>query len=157
MTLPITYNIRSLFVRWKVTMLAICGIGLVVIVFVVLLSMSSGFKRALSSTGSTRNAIVVQQGSGSELTSGFSNQQAGRVIDDDRVARGKDGKPLASPEMVVLVNLNKRNIELLVMTKLATVFEIFTDEQDAINSFYPDRKIKKFDILDFVQKMKDEE
>jgi putative ABC transport system permease protein len=89
-------------------MLAICGIGLVVIVFVVLLSMSSGFKRALSSTGSTRNAIVVQQGSGSELTSGFSNQQAGRVIDDDRVARGKDGKPLASPEMVVLVNLNKR-------------------------------------------------
>jgi len=58
---------------------------------------------------------------------------------------------------VKLVNLNKRNIELLVMTRLATAFEIFTDEQDAINSFYPDRKIKKFDILDFVQKMKDEE
>jgi anti-sigma B factor antagonist len=56
-----------------------------------------------------------------------------------------------------LVNLNRRNIELLVMTKLATVFEIFTDEQDAVNSFYPDRKIKTFDILDFVQKMKQEE
>lgn len=53
-----------------------------------------------------------------------------------------------------LLNLNRRNIELLVMTKLATVFEIFTDEQDAVNSFYPDRKIKAFDILDFVQKMK---
>src|ERR1700686_2301214 len=39
---------------------------------------------------------------------------------------------------VKLVNLNKRNIELLVMTKLATCFEIFTDEQDAINSYYPD-------------------
>ena len=52
---------------------------------------------------------------------------------------------------VKLVNLNRRNIELLVMTKLATVFEIFTDEQDAINSYYPDRKIKTFDILDFVQ------
>src|SRR5258708_35264590 len=35
---------------------------------------------------------------------------------------------------VKLVNLNRRNIELLVMTKLATVFEIFNDEQDAINS-----------------------
>ncbi len=56
-----------------------------------------------------------------------------------------------------LVNLNRRNIELLVMTKLATVFEIFTDEQDAVNSFYPDRKIKSFDILEFVQKMKKEE
>ena len=58
---------------------------------------------------------------------------------------------------VKLVNLNKRNIELLVMTKLATSFEIFSDEQDAINSYYPDRKLKAFDILDFVNKMKQEE
>jgi len=56
-----------------------------------------------------------------------------------------------------LVNLNRRNIELLVMTKLATVFETFTDVQDAVNSFYPDRKIKPFDILEFVQKMRQEE
>jgi anti-sigma B factor antagonist len=55
-----------------------------------------------------------------------------------------------------LLNLNRRNIELLVMTKLATVFEIFGDEQDAINSFFPDRKIQRFDILDFVQQMKRE-
>src|SRR5664280_2516039 len=55
---------------------------------------------------------------------------------------------------VKLVNLNRRNIELLVMTKLATVFEIFTDEGDAVGSYYPDRKIKTFDILDFVNKMK---
>ena len=58
---------------------------------------------------------------------------------------------------VKLLNLNRRAIELLVMTKLATVFEIFNDEQDAINSYYPDRKLKTFDILDFVQKMKQEE
>jgi len=58
---------------------------------------------------------------------------------------------------VKLLNLNRRNIELLVMTKLATVFEIFTDEQDAVNSYFPDRKLKTFDILDFVQQMKQEE
>ena len=58
---------------------------------------------------------------------------------------------------VKLLNLNRRNIELLVMTKLATVFEIFNDEQDAVNSFYPDRKIQTFDILNFVQQMKKEE
>ncbi len=50
-----------------------------------------------------------------------------------------------------LLNLNRRNIELLVLTKLTTVFELFDDEQDAINSFFPDRKIKQFDILSFVQ------
>ena len=55
-----------------------------------------------------------------------------------------------------LLNLNRRNIELLVMTKLVTVFEIFADEQDAVNSFYPGRKVNTFDILSFVQKMKDE-
>ena len=58
---------------------------------------------------------------------------------------------------IKLLNLNRRNIELLVMTKLATVFEIFNDEQDAVNSYYPDRKIKSFDILDFVQKMTHED
>jgi anti-sigma B factor antagonist len=58
---------------------------------------------------------------------------------------------------VKLVNLNRRNIELLVMTKLATVFEIFNDEQDAVNSYYPDRQIKTFDILNFVRQMKKEE
>jgi anti-sigma B factor antagonist len=58
---------------------------------------------------------------------------------------------------VKLLNLNRRNIELLVMTKLATVFEIFTDEQDAVNSFFPDRKLNQFDILNFVQQMKKEE
>jgi len=58
---------------------------------------------------------------------------------------------------IKLLRLNRRHIELLVMTKLATVFEIFTDEQDAINSYFPGRKIQTFDILDFVQRMKAEE
>jgi anti-sigma B factor antagonist len=58
---------------------------------------------------------------------------------------------------VKLLNLTRRNIELLVMTKLATVFEIFNDEQDAVNSFYPDRKLKQFDILSFVQDLKKED
>lgn len=56
-----------------------------------------------------------------------------------------------------LLNLNRRNIELLVMTKLETVFEVFNDEQDAVNSCYPDRKVKTFDILDFVKNIKDKE
>ncbi len=50
-----------------------------------------------------------------------------------------------------LQNLNRRNIELLVFTKLTTVFEILNDEQDAVNSFFPDREIQHFDILSFVK------
>jgi anti-sigma B factor antagonist len=50
-----------------------------------------------------------------------------------------------------LVNLNKRNIELLLLTKLHTIIEVFSDEQDAVNSYFPGRTIKRFDILSFVQ------
>jgi anti-sigma B factor antagonist len=53
-----------------------------------------------------------------------------------------------------LLNLNRRNVELLVATKLTTIFEIFNDEQDAINSFFPGREIKQFDILEFVKTQK---
>lgn len=58
---------------------------------------------------------------------------------------------------VKLLNLNRRNIELMIMTKLAAVFEFFNDEQDAVSSYYPDRKTPTFDILTFVQQMKKEE
>lgn len=53
-----------------------------------------------------------------------------------------------------ILNLSKRNVELLVLTKLTTVFELFNDEQDAVNSFFPNRQIRKFDILDFVQQQR---
>lgn len=54
-----------------------------------------------------------------------------------------------------LLNLNRRNIELLVLTKLSTVFEVFDDEQAAVNSFFPNREIRRFDILSFVQQQSD--
>jgi len=54
-----------------------------------------------------------------------------------------------------LVNPNKRNVELLLLTKLHTVFEVFNEDQDAVNSFFPDRQIKHFDILSFVQNQGD--
>ena len=56
-----------------------------------------------------------------------------------------------------LLNLNRRNIELIVLTKLHTVFEVFSDEQDAVNSFFPNREIKRFDILSFIQQQQDQD
>lgn len=57
---------------------------------------------------------------------------------------------------IKLLHLSRRGIELLVMTKLTTIFEVFDDEQNAINSFFPDRELKRFDILSFVQQQKEE-
>jgi anti-sigma B factor antagonist len=42
----------------------------------------------------------------------------------------------------------------MLLTKLETVFEIFDDEQNAVNSFFPNRDIKRFDILKFIQQQR---
>jgi anti-sigma B factor antagonist len=55
-----------------------------------------------------------------------------------------------------LVHVNRRNIELIVMTKIDTIFEVFDDETDAVNSFFPGREIKRFDLLSFVRQMREE-
>jgi anti-sigma B factor antagonist len=58
---------------------------------------------------------------------------------------------------IKLVNLNRRNLELMLLTKLSTIFQIFGEEQEAVNAFFPEREIKHFDILSFVQSQKDAE
>lgn len=52
---------------------------------------------------------------------------------------------------LMLVNPNRSHMELFLLTRLAIAFEFFVDEQDAVNSFFPDRALKRFDILEFVQ------
>jgi putative ABC transport system permease protein len=108
MALPLSYNIRNVRQRWQVTLLAIFGIALVVTVFVFLTAMSSGFRLALRSTGRLDNAIVVQRGSNSELTSGIDRGKASVFMVDERVARGADGQPLASGEILIVANLKRK-------------------------------------------------
>jgi putative ABC transport system permease protein len=108
MALPISYNVRNLRERWQVTLLAALGISLVVTVLVVLLAMVAGVRLALRSTGIAQNAIVVQRGSASELTSWVPLDQRNLIVVDSRVARGADGQPLASPEIVVVSNKPRR-------------------------------------------------
>jgi ABC-type lipoprotein release transport system permease subunit len=105
MAIPLSYNVRNVKVRWQLTLLAISGIALVVAVFAVLMSMTEGFRAALRSTGRADNAIVVQRGSGSELTSGISLEDRNTIMVDERVARDTNGQPLASWEQVVVIGL----------------------------------------------------
>lgn len=53
---------------------------------------------------------------------------------------------------LAMMNLSKRSAELLILTKLTTVFRIFDDEKSAVDSFFPHREVRKFDVLDFVKK-----
>jgi len=108
MALPISYNVRNVRTRWQVSLLAVIGIGLVVTVFVALMAMRAGFTLALRSTGVTENAMVVQRGSASELTSWVPLDHRNKIVVDSRVAAGSDGRPLASPEIVVVGSFPRR-------------------------------------------------
>ena len=107
MALPLSYNIRNVRVRWQVTLLADRrhrpgGGGLRGAHGDV-----RGLPAALRSTGRADNAIIVQRGSASELTSGVPLDQRNQIMVDDRVARGADGQPLASWEWVIVISLPK--------------------------------------------------
>jgi putative ABC transport system permease protein len=109
MALPLSYNVRNLRQRWKVTLLAIIGIALVVAVFVALLAMENGFRIALRDTGSPLNGIVTQRGSMSELTSWMQIGDANVIMVDPRVARDSDGKPMASCEVVIITTRPRKS------------------------------------------------
>jgi anti-sigma B factor antagonist len=56
-----------------------------------------------------------------------------------------------------IFGLSRRGLELLILTKLSTVFELYDDEISAVNSCFADRTAKPFDILEFVQRKRKED
>jgi anti-sigma B factor antagonist len=58
---------------------------------------------------------------------------------------------------LTLLNLSPSHMNLMVLAKLDTVFKIYTSEQDAVDSFFPDRQPKRYDILEFVRKQEKDE
>jgi anti-sigma B factor antagonist len=50
-----------------------------------------------------------------------------------------------------LTCLNSEHLSLNVLTKVNTVFEVFEDEQAAINGFFPGRAVPHYDILEWVR------
>ncbi len=51
---------------------------------------------------------------------------------------------------LALTNLHPAHMELLVISKMETIFKVFDHEQDAINSFFPERQVPRFDIVEFL-------
>jgi putative ABC transport system permease protein len=117
----LSYNVRNVRQRWRVTVLALAGIALVVAVFVALVALSSGLRIALASTGVPENAIFVQRGSQGELTSGIARDHAAFLSTDDRIARDAQGRVLASPELVVAATLPRRADGMLTNVQLRGV------------------------------------
>jgi len=105
--IPLKYNIRNLFVRRITTGLTVLGIGLVVAVFLCVMALGEGLTRVFTSSGSEDNVLVLRQNAQSELQSGITRDQMPLILTLAGVAPDADGKALASPELVVVLNLEK--------------------------------------------------
>jgi len=104
MAIPISYNLRNVAQRPWSTLATALGIALVVAILIGAFALASGFQAALVESGSPVNLIALRTGADSEISSGISRDAANilRALPD--AATGPDGRPLASAEMVVLIN-----------------------------------------------------
>lgn len=101
-------SVRTIPQRLSSSAVAIVGIAGVVIVFVAVLSIGEGFRAAMADAGSPDRAIVMRSGADSEMTSGLSGPNADLIKQAPGLRRAGN-RPLASSELYVLVDLNKRS------------------------------------------------
>ena len=107
MKIPLIYNLRSVRQRPVSTALTALGIGLVVAVFIAMLALANGFAAALARTGSDENVLVLRKGADSEMSSGLDRDAVRTLTASPHIARGPDGRALASPETYVVIPLGR--------------------------------------------------
>lgn len=107
MAIPFTYTLRNLFTRKLTAALTIGGIALVVFVFSAVLMLAHGVERTLIATGSDDNVVILRKGADNELTSGINRDLSNTIRTLPTLAQTSDGRPLASTEVVVIINLLK--------------------------------------------------
>lgn len=102
------FNLRTLPQRLGSSAAALFGIAGVVAVLVGVLSIAHGFRRAMTVAASPENVMVLRGGSDSEMMSILMGEDVRIIADAPAIAR-REGRPLASAELFVIINLPKRS------------------------------------------------
>ena len=105
MAIPVAYNLRNLVVRKTTTLMTALGIALTVAVLLAMMALVSGLRATLSSSGDPLQILVLRKGSESELVSNFTREQFQDLKFKPGIARARNGDPMASLEIVTVINL----------------------------------------------------
>jgi len=100
MAVPLAYNVRNIAVRRWTTAFTMGGVAMVVAATMLLAALVGGLQRMLASTGEPDNLIVLRKGATSDGASVVPHDAVQALRALDGVARGPDGSPFASPEML---------------------------------------------------------
>ncbi len=102
------FNLRSIPARWGAAVAAAVGIAGVVAVLTGVLAIASGFRKAMTVSGTPDTAIVLRTGADSEMTSGLSREEVRLISDAPGVLRTPEGG-VVSAELFVIIDLLKRS------------------------------------------------
>jgi putative ABC transport system permease protein len=105
MAIPISYNIRNLWLRKGLTIMTALGIALTVTTALFIMSLLAGLERAFVTSGNPLNVMVVRKGSTSELTGPFPSDNFQTLKTLPGIAKDSHGEPLVSGETVVVIVL----------------------------------------------------
>lgn len=103
------FNLRSLPQRTRTSFVIVIGIAGVVAVLISVLSLSTGLVHALASTGRPDRAIVLHKEAGNEVSSSLPRQTVFTLLEEPGIARDGAGKPIASAEALVSINIARRD------------------------------------------------
>ena len=82
---------------------------LVVTVYILMQAMAAGLERSSANTGDPRNVMIVRKGSTAESSSQVSREQLNTIQYWPQVERDAQGRPLVSGDLVVIMNLPRRD------------------------------------------------
>jgi putative ABC transport system permease protein len=105
MGIPFSYSLRNLVARKTTTIMTALGIALTVAVLLSVSAMVEGLKTSLASTGHPTQVLVMRKGGTAELSSVITPEAFQNMKFKGGIAKGKDGEPLASLELVTIVVL----------------------------------------------------
>jgi len=111
MAIPISYNIRNMILRKRLTLMTALGIALTVTTTVFLMMLLAGMRKAFVSSGDPLNVLVLRKGSTSELTGGFTLDKLPILKQLPGIATDSHGQPMVSGEWVVVVTLPRNGTE----------------------------------------------
>ncbi len=103
-------NLKTVIERSGSSIVIIVGIAGSVAVMVSLLSMAEGLNSTISSTGHEDRALILRNGSNSELSSGVGMQEIDIILNAPGIEKLNDS-PMVSGELFVIVDLKKKGAE----------------------------------------------
>src|SRR5262245_57192683 len=105
--IPLSYNLRSLFVRRSATLLTILGVGATVSIVSGVLALQQGFRTMFVAGGRPDVAVFLRPGANSEGDSQFSRDRGLKLIKSvPEIAVDPENGPIASMEAYLAVLLS---------------------------------------------------